>query len=159
MSWYKIAEYEDFRWQVENSASQNPYPFKDWFDENGRVYIPFNVDTLYNQDNNIDKYVKMELEENGYQITDYRKGYCTKGNRQFRIGKVLNQIKANKLKELQELSQQGKIYNLWSGRVQTMQRRLQGASWNFSGSADERSPGQADSGGWKRDTDRRTGRT
>ena len=109
MNWYKIANYEDYRERVQSLASQNPYPFKDWFDENGRVYVPFNVG---GDQEGVDKWVQKALEDNGYIITDYRKGYCAKDNRTYRIGKVLNQIKANDIKKTQEAYERGELYNL-----------------------------------------------
>jgi hypothetical protein len=111
MGWFnKIADYEsDFSGQIQDIAKRNPYPFKEWFDENGRVYLPFGVQ---NNEEGVDKYVKMTLEENGYVITDYRKGLCSKDNRVFRIGRILNQIKSIEAKKLQEAYQRGEIYNL-----------------------------------------------
>ncbi len=101
MSWYKtiLAEY-NYPNEVDRLSRNNPYPFKEWFDDNGRDYIPFNKGGQGSQEG-VDKYVEAELLENGYQITDYGKGYCSSGNRSFRIGKVLNSLKQKSLNEIQ----------------------------------------------------------
>jgi hypothetical protein len=112
MGWYKnikIADYDMFRNQIDDASRQNPYPFKDWFDESGRVYIPFNI---VNDQATVDPDVSNLLEENNCQITDYRGGYCAVGNRTYRIGKFLNSLKSQYLQRLQQQFQNGEIYNL-----------------------------------------------
>ncbi len=105
MNWYKkaqqnkIAEYEHSN-QIERLSKENPYPFKEWFGENGRSYVPFFPQGTQSQEG-VDEWVEKELEEKGYQITDYRKGYCAMGNRTLRIGKVLNSLKQKRLTEIQ----------------------------------------------------------
>ena len=100
MNWYKKAQV-DQDYDLDYLSRQNPYPFKDWFDDNGRAYFPFLTEDEKNQQEGIDKSVADELEEKGYQIVDYRKGYCSMGNRVLKIGKVLNNLKKKRLTELQ----------------------------------------------------------
>jgi len=110
-NWYsllKFADYEQWRAQIEDLASQNPYPFSSWFDQNGRTYVPFASETA----ENFDEDVKDILDEVGCQITDYRGGYCQRGKNTFRIGKILGQEKDRALKEIQRKYQAGEIYNL-----------------------------------------------
>ncbi len=104
MNWFKkIAQYEAYKDMIESLSRKNPYPFRDWFDENGRVYIPF---LPTGQEEDVDKDIKKELEANGYKITDYRKGYCQIGNRQLRIGKVLNSLKQKAINQYQQKIQE-----------------------------------------------------
>jgi len=116
MNWYKIlkfaSDYENYRYQVEQLSRKNPYPFSDWFNEDGRSYFPFVPTSEENQTNQVDKDVEGVLSENGYVITDYRGGYCQSGNRTFRIGKVLELLRKRYLQDLQNKFQIGKIYNL-----------------------------------------------
>lgn len=91
-SFLKLANeaYEEFRDRVERLSRENPYPFKDWFDANGRTYIDFQD---YNFTNEDDKYVISLLEEEGWDVIDYKGGYAQKNNRKMKIGKIFNQIK------------------------------------------------------------------
>jgi hypothetical protein len=100
MSWFKKKIAYDQEGHVQRLSRENPYPFKEWFDEGGRTYIPFYEKGTEAQEG-IDKYVEAELTEKGYQITDYRKGYCASGNRTMRIGKVLNSLKQKALNDIQ----------------------------------------------------------
>jgi hypothetical protein len=109
MNWYKKAQdYEAYRSQVQRESAQNPYPFKDWFDKNGRTYIPFQTE----DSSQIDTDVQSILEENNCQVTDYRGGYCAVGNRTYRIGKFLNSLRVQYIKRLQDQYQKEEIYNL-----------------------------------------------
>lgn len=101
MNWYKkiFSEYA-YLDEIDKLSRNNPYPFKEWFDKNGRVYVPFYAEGKESQ-KEVDAQVETELLENGYQITDYRKGYCSLGKRTFRIGKVLNNLKQKSLNEIQ----------------------------------------------------------
>lgn len=101
MNWFRtiIAQYEG---RIEQLSKQNPYPFKDWFDENGRAYFPF---VPGGGQEGVDEDVRAELEGNGFQIIDYRKGYCQSGNRQLRIGKVLNSLRQKALTQIQTQAQ------------------------------------------------------
>jgi len=102
VSWFtKIAEYEMYRQQVQRLSTQNPYPFKEWFDEEGRAYIPFFPGGAQGQEG-VDVSVQKELEGNDWQIVDYRKGLAAKGNRQMRIGKILNSLRQQAITELQQ---------------------------------------------------------
>ena len=99
MNWFKKIAYDQEN-QIQEMSKTNPYPFKDWFNDRGRAYVPFNAEGDQ-QEEGVDRYVAAELAEKGYQITDYRKGYCVSGNRTLRIGKVLNGLKQRALKEIQ----------------------------------------------------------
>ncbi len=99
MSWFKKIAY-DQESHIQNLSRENPYPFKEWFDDNNRSYLPFYTEGTKMQEG-VDKYVEAELAEKGYQITDYRKGYCASGNRTMRIGKVLNNLKQRALNDIQ----------------------------------------------------------
>ena len=111
MSWYKLSQaYEQFRSKVEQEAQQNTYPFRNWFNEQGRVYIPFSP--LSTEQNQTDTDVEQLLTENGCKITDYRGGYCQSGNRTYKIGKFLEQLRKRQLQEIREKHQKGEIYNL-----------------------------------------------
>lgn len=128
MSWFnKIAEYEHSQ-QIERLSKENPYPFKEWFGENGRSYVPFFPQGNQSQEG-IDEWVEKELEEKGYQITDYRKGYCAIGNRTLRIGKVLNSLKQKRLTEIQnqyqnmDQEQDPVKYQIFSNQLQEETKR------------------------------------
>jgi hypothetical protein len=99
VNWFKKIAY-DQEGYIQELSRKNLYPFKEWFDESGRAYIPFAPEGSETQEG-VDQYVAAELAEKGYQITDYRKGYCSKGNRVSRIGKVLNSLKQRSLNEIQ----------------------------------------------------------
>lgn len=130
MNWFnKIAEYEHSN-QIERLSKENPYPFKEWFGENGRVYIPFFPGgEQKQQQEGIDEWVEKELTEKGYQITDYRKGYAAQGNRVFRIGKILNNLKQKRLTEIQnqyqnmDQEQDPVRYQIFSNQLQEETRK------------------------------------
>ncbi|KKM21213.1 hypothetical protein LCGC14_1637710, partial [marine sediment metagenome] len=117
MNWYRIiklaSDYENYKHLVQQKSLKNPYPFSSWFDEDGRTYLPFTpASAQQEQSTQVDTSVERELAENGYQITDYRGGYCQSGNRTLRIGKVLQQLRKNKIQEAQRKFQAGELYNL-----------------------------------------------
>lgn len=92
----KIANeaYEQFREKVERLSHENPYPFRKWFNENGRAYIEFRDEGMEDdQDPGDDKWVIVMLEDAGWVVTDYKAGYAQKGNRTMRIGKIIKQIR------------------------------------------------------------------
>jgi hypothetical protein len=99
MNWFKKIAY-DQEGHIQDLSRKNPYPFKEWFDKNGRAYVPFSTAGT-EMEEGVDKHVAAELVEKGYQITDYRKGYCASGNRSLRIGKVLNSLKQRALRDIQ----------------------------------------------------------
>ncbi|MHA2279858.1 MAG: hypothetical protein ACXAC5_03150 [Promethearchaeota archaeon] len=103
----KTAGYEEYREQVENAARSNPFPFKDWFDENGRTYIPFQSEEAA-----VDEDVVGVLSEESCEVTDYRGGYCRQGKRIFRITKVLNQAKQKALQDAHNRFNNGEVYDL-----------------------------------------------
>ncbi|HUU40385.1 MAG TPA: hypothetical protein VMW42_05560, partial [Desulfatiglandales bacterium] len=94
-AFWKVANeaYEEFREKVEQLSRENPYPFSEWFDENGRAYIEFQDQDYESPDPGDDKWVIAMLEDAGWQVVDYKSGYAQKGNRKMRIGKIINQIR------------------------------------------------------------------
>jgi len=112
----KVAGYEEYREQVEESARRNPYPFRKWFDDNGRAYIPFQSEEsgFQSEESGIsyDEDVVGVLSDEGCQVTDYRGGYCQQGKRVFRIHKILNLAKNKALQEAQARFQRGELYDL-----------------------------------------------
>lgn len=112
----RFASYSgEFRERVEDLSAQNPYPFSGWFGGQNKVFIPFGMsqpDAGQQQGSDSDSSVREILEENGYQVVDYRGGYCQKGNRKQRIGKVLQSLKKDALDEIRQRHQRGELYNL-----------------------------------------------
>jgi len=106
---FRVADYDEYREQVEMSARGNPYPFKEWFDENGRVYLPFQTG---GEAGGFDQNVVGILSDEGCEVTDYRGGYCQQGKRVFRINKILNLAKKKALQEAQAKFQAGQLYDL-----------------------------------------------
>jgi len=108
VNWLKtvIADYENFRDRIDQLARENPLPFKSWFDESGRAYIPFN-----SEENLFDDNVQDALMDFGCEITDYKGGYCAQGKRTWRIGKALESARKQALQQIQEKYQRGEIYD------------------------------------------------
>lgn len=105
--------HEMLREKVETLSEQNPYPFSRWFGGQNKVFIPFApgpTDDVASQEP--DKDVQDLLREEGFEIVDYRGGYCQKGTRKQRIGKVIQQLKKNALEEIKAKGEKGEIYNL-----------------------------------------------
>lgn len=108
-----IKEYEPYQKRVQ--ASDRSFAFNKWFvdaDQNGRIYLSFNSNTLQTEDENkIIKTLSRELEENGYQIADLKKGYAkpTGKNNFVRIGKLLELFKSKKLKEIEQYLKNNEI--------------------------------------------------
>ena len=96
MNWFKTilasgydVDYDSYRQHIEGLAQSNPYPFSNWFDENGRTYIPF---SMGGPGQDINKDVQKELADVGCIIDtleDYVGGYCQSGNKKMKIGKML----------------------------------------------------------------------
>jgi len=95
--------YKPFREKVERLSQENPYPFSNWFDENGRAYIEFQDPEENTSDPGDDKWVIGMLEDAGWQVLDYKGGYAQKGNRKMRIGKIINQIRKEEKAKYQKL--------------------------------------------------------
>jgi len=76
---FKSAAYED-EWshKIEKMNQQNPKPFSAWFANKGRAYIPFKEEQEEFVEKEVDQNVANALRDAGYQITDYRKGLCSK---------------------------------------------------------------------------------
>lgn len=104
---YKLAAvYDQYRDKVEQLSKRNPYPFKSWFGPDGRTYIDFIPET------GVDEYVEGTLKENGYEIVDYKKGFCKKNGKQEKINVVLEKLKNQQIQELEEQDKIEKILNL-----------------------------------------------
>ena len=93
---------------INNLSLQNPRPFAKWFTNGNREYIPLNT----GQEEGVDEEVQSFLSEQGYEITNYRGGYCKSGNRIFRIAKVIELLRNKELKEFQNRFQKGEIYSI-----------------------------------------------
>lgn len=111
MNWYKLekssASYDSYSDKIHSLSLLNPYPFNSWFDRSGRTYLPFQSSGAVE----IDSDVQQELEGGGCQVTDYRGGYCQRGNRTFRIGKELENLRRRALEEITMKFERGEIYN------------------------------------------------
>jgi len=107
-SWLRriiIASYEEYENIVLEKAQGNPYPFRKWFDQNGRVYIPFKAVVNPSHD---DKDVMDFLQLRGYKVVDYAKGLCqpASGGNQQKIGRVLQSFLTN----IEKAQHEGKPY-------------------------------------------------
>lgn len=135
MRWFRIAqlflpkfaasnpeEYERFRETIEDYARGNPYPFSAWFGADGRAYFPFEGRPAQGPEaeGGVDPDVANALADGGCEVTDYPGGYCRRGNRTLRIGKVIQQLKNKDLQTLRQRAEAGEIYDL--------ERELQEAS-------------------------------
>ena len=103
-NWYqiiKLADYEDYQEKVEQAYAKNPRPFKDWFGPDGRVFFPFNAPPMDDQYKIYDYSVFKLLGEMGCEVTDYRAGLCSKGGRQYRIGRLIEQFFGKQMKEME----------------------------------------------------------
>lgn len=101
-SWYniiKLADYEKYREQIEEFAANNPRPFAHWLGEDRRAYFPFRMS---NEGQQIDPEIGMFLQQEGCEVTDYRGGHCTRGGRDYRIGKLIQQAYKRDMKILQD---------------------------------------------------------
>jgi len=95
---YKLAQgsYDKYRHKIEELAAQNPFPFNEWFGENGRTYIDFEAEKSEEVDPEIEDF----LEENGYTIIDYIGGYAENPDgRKEKIGKILNKLEKRDIEE------------------------------------------------------------
>ena len=132
MNWYKLAKYED-EWygEIEELAQSNPYPFKHLFPNGNRIYLPFHIDA----EEGVDKDVKNLLEGEGYQITDYRGGYCTQdGSNNIKIGKILQKILKKEINAIHQKNEQGQVYNL-ERDINSMQTYMEGIMNTFQNSS------------------------
>jgi len=86
---YRFAGYED-EWsdKIEDLARSNPKPFSDWFPDGDRVFLPFK-----RSEAEVDFEVEDALSDLGYDVTDYRGGYASSGNRTMKIGKIIARAK------------------------------------------------------------------
>lgn len=92
----KIAQYDPSK--IEELSAKNPYPFKSWFDANGRAYVPFSAEYEL-EPSDAEEYITELLEGEGYIVTDYVGGYAEKNNRKMRIGRLLQDIKKKYIKD------------------------------------------------------------
>jgi hypothetical protein len=90
---YRSADYEQHRYEIERAARQNPYPFRDWFDGDNRIYVPLTDSSSSLSEN--DWEIINELESAGYVIDEesYIQGYVrNRSGNKVRIGKVLKRV-------------------------------------------------------------------
>jgi hypothetical protein len=92
--------YDKFYHEIEDRASNNPDPFKDWFEKGkDHIYLDYDVnEDMPESDQEIQKYLE---EHNCFtNNTDYRAGYCYMEKRRLRIGKLLEKLRKNKIKDM-----------------------------------------------------------
>ena len=122
MNWYKfikIAAYEDFYDKIESLSKQNPYPFKEWFAGNDRIYIPFSPIEEQSSLAASDQEVIEILQQGGCDQIDYRKGYCQQGGRTWKISKFLERIRKQELIDLRQKAEAGQLYNIERSLTET----------------------------------------
>ena len=87
---------------IEERSRNNSRPFKEWFKDGDRIYIPFLAE--YQKIGDTDEKITQYLQEHGCDTNaiDYQDGYCSYKGRKFRIGKFLEKIKYDNMKTLQE---------------------------------------------------------
>lgn len=109
----KIANkaYEEYKEMIEQLSKKNPYPFSSWFGPNGRTYIEFRDKPIEDINNSDDKWVIKMLEDEGWQVVDYKGGYAQKGGRKMRIAKVINQIRKEEEQKWQKTIAEAKQRN------------------------------------------------
>ena len=87
---FAAGNYEPFREKVEQLGKLNPRPFRSWFPNGDRIYIPFKKSepelTEYDQE------IISLLKRFGYEV-DYIAGIAKKNRRELRIGKLLSILK------------------------------------------------------------------
>ena len=120
MWWRNPDEAYEREWaeKVEQLARHNDRPFDEWFGGKDRVYFPFDPDHILGLSEEDEEIIEL-LEEEGYEVHDYRGGYCRKnrpdsfrpGNDQ-RIGKVLNRLRRKAIKEVEERWKQGLLHDM-----------------------------------------------
>lgn len=123
-NWYhntKIAAWEDYSDEFDKVAPNNPRPFASWFGEDRRAYIPFNT-----QDPNaIDPEIAQFLQQENCQVIDYRGGRCQRNNREYRIGKLIQQALKREMKVLQDYAQQAQQMGNYQQLEQIRQRSIE----------------------------------
>ena len=97
---------EYFYYKVESLAAKNPRPFKSWFNGKDRIYLPFTPDLVLGaDDSSLMKFIgDIEINDERCDVNkaEYQLGYCTCGERRFRIGKVLGRWYKNEMKRIDE---------------------------------------------------------
>ncbi len=94
-TWYKlkIADYKNqHQKKIQELAKNNPYPFKQWFQNGDRIYLPFYPDYAQEKIPPQDMLVINFLKQNQYQVVDYRGGICKKiseGSKKIRISNAI----------------------------------------------------------------------
>ncbi len=99
--WFE-SEYDKYRDKIEKSAEGRVFPFASWFpDPSGRVYLPFS--STQETEGSVDQDIAEILQDAGFTITDYRQGLATNSSKRiYKIGKVLNNLYQQEVKELEE---------------------------------------------------------
>ena len=144
-SWYikKYADYEQYREEIEELSKSNPRPFNGWFGDEDRLFVPF----VTQEDNEVvvEPVVQQFLDNEGCQITDYRAGHCTKNDRKYKIGRLIQQALKRDLKQLELES---KDYQVEAGpqiefAFQELHRRYQEIMDTFTSSSSRNMRGQS----------------
>jgi len=112
--WRRNAYKDEWFDEIEKLGRRNIRPFNSWFGNKDRVYFPFNPAS--GDDNDV---IEL-LDESGFEVYDYRGGYCRlssehprgPSNRPLKIGKVLARLHKNELKRIKKLHEEGKLHNL-----------------------------------------------
>jgi len=96
-----LADYEtEWRQRIDEKAKLNPYPFKSWFPNGNRVYIPMSEASAH--PDNDDLLIMELLREAGYQtnLQLYREGYVlNRGGNRVRLAKVLRSLLESEYKQ------------------------------------------------------------
>ena len=87
---FAAGNYEPFRSKVEHLGKLNPRPFRSWFPNGDRIYIPFQKSEP--QLNEYDQEIVSLLKRFGYEV-NYIAGTAKKDRRDFRIGKLLAKLR------------------------------------------------------------------
>ena len=106
--WYPHPYEQQYKPRVDEAAHGRQTPFKAWFPQGDKIFIPFKGNTQ----GQFDQDVADVLSDLGCEITDYQGGYCQQGNRTFRIGKAIEMVRRQELKKLEDRFNAGELYDL-----------------------------------------------
>lgn len=88
--------------RIDEAGRNNPRPFNDWFEGKERVYLPFKGPSEnYSQedDKEIIEVLKKNYPDKCNEI-DFIQGYCINNKNKVKIGKLLNKLQNEKIKEI-----------------------------------------------------------
>ena len=116
-----FADYEQHRHNIEEAARSNPYPFKEWFPDGNRAYIPL-VDSSSSLSEK-DWEIINELKGAGYAINEelYIQGYVqNRSGNKVKIGKVLKRVLEDSAKREAEQIEQSAQNSIAEGYDEAM---------------------------------------